>query len=199
MRPGGTALQALPLRGRLRRSLSRQGSLAALTAFGFRADRPGRLCPAHDHHPHNSPHHRRPAPDQPRAARRARPLHHRHRQPPPPDRSADRRDRPHLRRARHRRSEPSYLVEQGLTSNSELHALIDDYLAKADQARLPADARLVLTSPTRHGGSTTQPAPDSGAGSPRSATCTDAPAPPPSAARLTAARGGERPPPPSRD
>jgi hypothetical protein len=27
--------------------------------------------------------------------------------------------------------EPTYLVEQGLTTNSELHALIDDYVAKA--------------------------------------------------------------------
>jgi hypothetical protein len=27
--------------------------------------------------------------------------------------------------------QPSYLVEQGLTTNSELHALIDDYVAKA--------------------------------------------------------------------
>ena len=30
-------------------------------------------------------------------------------------------------------TEPSYLIEQGLTSNSELHALIDDYLAKANK------------------------------------------------------------------
>jgi hypothetical protein len=27
--------------------------------------------------------------------------------------------------------EPTYLIEQGLTTNGELHALIDDYLAKA--------------------------------------------------------------------
>lgn len=29
--------------------------------------------------------------------------------------------------------EPSYLIEQGMTSNSELRALIGDYLAKADK------------------------------------------------------------------
>lgn len=31
----------------------------------------------------------------------------------------------------------SYLVEQGLTSNSELHALIDDYTAKAAKLGYP--------------------------------------------------------------
>jgi hypothetical protein len=33
--------------------------------------------------------------------------------------------------------QPSYLVEQGLTTNSELHALIDDYVAKAGQLGYP--------------------------------------------------------------
>ena len=33
--------------------------------------------------------------------------------------------------------QPSYLVEQGLTTNSELHSLIDDYLAKATQLGYP--------------------------------------------------------------
>lgn len=31
----------------------------------------------------------------------------------------------------------SYLVEQGLTSNSELHALIEDYMAKATKLGYP--------------------------------------------------------------
>jgi hypothetical protein len=29
--------------------------------------------------------------------------------------------------------EPSYLIEQGLAGNDELHALIDDYVAKANK------------------------------------------------------------------
>lgn len=33
--------------------------------------------------------------------------------------------------------QPSYVVEQGLTTNSELHALIDDYVAKAGQLGYP--------------------------------------------------------------
>ena len=33
--------------------------------------------------------------------------------------------------------EPSYLVEQGLTANSELTALLNDYTAKAEQLGYP--------------------------------------------------------------